>query len=151
MKSSRSSGTNTPKTLHERQRDLALLGRASYASKSAIDKLLKGVARDGLPDTYDRSAQYRARKNLCSTDTNYGRLVDIATLKTHMVQLWRLGFRTHSRSWLTTLSSLCITQKSSDGRSKNILANQGLRGDSSCIRMGSIRATAWRKTIAGLT
>ena len=59
---------------------LASLGREAYVSKSGIEKLFKGIHRDGLPDAYDRSAQYRARKGLCSTETPYGRLVNTTTL-----------------------------------------------------------------------
>ena len=63
----------------KRRRDtleLISLGRASYASHSAISKLLAHVHEHGLPETYDRSAQFRARKELCRTNVDgYGPLV----------------------------------------------------------------------------
>ena len=52
------------------------LGRASFVSKSGIASLLKTVQGDGLPSTFDRSAQFRARKHVCQTLTPYGKLVD---------------------------------------------------------------------------
>ena len=74
------SATCSKGSKYERDRKLALLGRESYVSKSGIEKLLKGVQRDGLPDTFDRSAQHRARKNLCATETDYGKLVSEVVL-----------------------------------------------------------------------
>ena len=59
-----------------RSLELVSLGRASYASHSAISKLLAHVSEHGIPDTYDRQAQYRARKDLCRTNVDgYGTLV----------------------------------------------------------------------------
>ena len=56
--------------------ELVSLGRASYASKSAIDKLLAHVDKNGLPETYDRGAQYRARKDICKKRSGeYGPLI----------------------------------------------------------------------------
>ena len=55
---------------------LATMGRESYATHSAIEKLLKGIDRDGMPDEYTRRTQYRARKALCGTETRYGKLVE---------------------------------------------------------------------------
>jgi len=56
--------------------ELVSLGRASYASHSAISKLLAHISEHGLPETYDRSAQFRARKEICRKDVNgYGPLV----------------------------------------------------------------------------
>lgn len=56
--------------------ELISLGRASYASHSAISKLLAHISEHGLPETFDRSAQFRARKEICKTDVNgYGSLV----------------------------------------------------------------------------
>ncbi len=65
------------KTAHaDHSMRLMSLGRASFVSKSGIAKLLKDVEDNGIPDTYDRSAQYRARKDICNTETPYGRLVE---------------------------------------------------------------------------
>jgi hypothetical protein len=59
-----------------RNLELVSLGRSSYASHSAISKLLAHVSEHGLPDTFDRSAQFRARKEVCRSDTTgYGPLV----------------------------------------------------------------------------
>ena len=51
------------------------LGRESFVSKSGIANLLNTVKKEGLPPTFDRSAQFRARKQLCQTMTPYGKLV----------------------------------------------------------------------------
>ena len=56
--------------------ELISLGRASYASHSAISKLLAHVSEHGVPETYDRSAQFRARKAVRREDVSgYGPLV----------------------------------------------------------------------------
>ena len=61
---------------HDRAFHLASLGRASYASKSAIAGLLADIEKYGMPETYDRSAQYRARKEICrQRQGDYGPLV----------------------------------------------------------------------------
>ena len=69
------------KTTDERYRDLLSLGRSSFVTKSGIASLLKSVqdARE-LPMSFDRSAQYRARKHMCNTDTPYGKLVEPVTV-----------------------------------------------------------------------
>ena len=60
----------------DRALELVSLGRDSYASKSVIGKLLAHIDKNGLPETYDRSAQYRARKEICRNRTSeYGPLV----------------------------------------------------------------------------
>ncbi len=60
----------------DRAFELVSLGRASYASKSAIEKLLAQIDANGVPETYDRSAQYRARKDICRKRVGeYGPLV----------------------------------------------------------------------------
>lgn len=58
----------------DRAFELVSLGRASYASHSAIERLLKEVRANGMPDTFDRGAQYRARLSVCKTSTPYGTL-----------------------------------------------------------------------------
>ena len=63
------------KTHDERTIQLASLGRASFASRSAIAGLLKGVREDGLPDACSRRSQYRARKDTSHTSTPYGEIV----------------------------------------------------------------------------
>lgn len=64
------------KSSDERSFELMSLGRASFVSKSGIANLLKTIQGDGLPQTFDRSAQFRARKQVCQTSTPYGKLVD---------------------------------------------------------------------------
>ena len=56
------------------------LGRASFVSKSGIAGLLGAVKKDGLPTSFDRRSQYRARKQVTSTTTPYGKLVDTLPL-----------------------------------------------------------------------
>ena len=63
------------KSIEERNRDVLSLGRASYASKSAIEKLVAEVRTGGLPEGCDRSVQYRARKAMAATEGQYGKLV----------------------------------------------------------------------------
>ena len=60
----------------ERCFQLMALGRASFVSKSGIAHLLSAMKTDGLPKTFDRSAQYRARKKVTATQTPYGKLVE---------------------------------------------------------------------------
>lgn len=56
--------------------ELTSLGRASYASKSAIASLLAHVSEHGIPETYDRTSQFRARKEVSrESRTEYGPLV----------------------------------------------------------------------------
>ena len=55
---------------------LISLGRSSYVSHSGISKLLAHVSEHGLPETYDTSAQFRARKDICrKQQSEYGPLV----------------------------------------------------------------------------
>ena len=60
--------------------DLMGLGRASFVSKSGIAGLLSAVKKDGIPSSFDRRTQYRARKRVASTETPYGKLVDTLPL-----------------------------------------------------------------------
>ena len=64
------------KSSDDRSVELMSLGRASFVSKSGIAHLLGTVKAEGLPQTFDRSAQYRARKKATATQTPYGKLVD---------------------------------------------------------------------------
>ena len=59
---------------------VAALGKESYASKSAIEKLLARIRSHGLPAASSRATQYRARKEICGIETDYGRLVQDMTL-----------------------------------------------------------------------
>lgn len=69
--------TRKRKSTDDRYRDLASMGRLSFASKNGIASILKDVKEAGeLPESFDRRTQYRARKQVCSTATPYGQLVD---------------------------------------------------------------------------
>ena len=59
---------------------IAALGKESYASQSAIARLLAHIRTHGLPEASSRPSQYRARKEICSIETDYGRLVQDITL-----------------------------------------------------------------------
>ena len=68
--------SSSSKSVSDRAFELVSLGRESYASKSAIAKLLAHVDEHGLPETYDRQAQYRARKEVCRKPKgDYGPMV----------------------------------------------------------------------------
>ena len=74
--SKRKAVSSSSKDGFDRAFELVSLGRESYASKSAIAALLGHVDKHGLPETYDRSAQYRARKEVCRKPTGeYGPMV----------------------------------------------------------------------------
>jgi len=94
MKSSHAMGpVKKQKTQDERYRELASLGRASFVSKSGIENLLAEVKESGLPDAFSRRSQYRARKHVCYTQTDYGPLVvekDVTTIKGHPM---KMGFQ----------------------------------------------------------
>ena len=59
----------------ERAFDLNSLGKASYANRSAIEKLVTHLRKQGFPEVSSRASQYRARKEICRTETAYGTLV----------------------------------------------------------------------------
>lgn len=60
----------------DRSFELISLGRASYASHSAISSLMNHVKTHGLPEATSRSQQYRARKDICrQREGDYGPLV----------------------------------------------------------------------------
>ena len=63
--SKRKTVSSSSKDGFDRAFELVSLGKTSYASRSAIAALLGHVDKHGLPETYDRSAQYRARKEVC--------------------------------------------------------------------------------------
>ena len=59
---------------------LVALGRSSYVSKRGIAQLANTFRLDGVPETTSRTAQYRARKSVCKTQTPYGTLVQTIPL-----------------------------------------------------------------------
>ena len=64
------------KSTHGSALELMSRGRASYSSKSGIASLLAHIKTNGMPDTFDTSAQYRARKEVCRAETPYGNVVE---------------------------------------------------------------------------
>ncbi len=76
-----------------REKQLLSLGRASFVSKSGIAKLLAAVKEEGLPDTFDRSAQYRARKNLANSETPYGKIVSQVEVRNKDGTTQNIGFQ----------------------------------------------------------
>lgn len=64
-------------TIDTRQRyaRLAKLGKASFVSQSGLANVLKEVKAHGLPESFSRATQHRAREDLCDTITPYGPLV----------------------------------------------------------------------------
>ena len=68
-------------TTAERYAHLMTLGRAAYVSQSGMAKLLETVKEGGLPQSFSRSSQYRARKHLSSSQTPYGPLVSAVPLQ----------------------------------------------------------------------
>ena len=81
------------KTQDTRYHELASLGRASFVSKSGIAKLLSEVKVNGLPDAFSRSSQYRARKHVCNTTTEYGKLVVELDVMKADGKLMKMGFQ----------------------------------------------------------
>ena len=61
--------------------NLAFLGRSSFATRTAIDKLISQLKQEGMPESHSRRQQYRARKELCNIRTRYGCLVETETLE----------------------------------------------------------------------
>ena len=54
---------------------LASVTKKARASQSATAKILTEVKNNGLPPTFSRGSQYRARKAMCQEETPYGKLV----------------------------------------------------------------------------
>ena len=56
------------------------LGRYSYASDTAIAKLLADIRENGMPEAISRNSRYRERKKLCGQITKYGKVVETLEL-----------------------------------------------------------------------
>lgn len=56
------------------------LGRDSHVTQSGIVKLFDAVVRDGIPDHYSRTTQYRHRKKFAESATPHGKLIMHDTL-----------------------------------------------------------------------
>ena len=52
-----------------------MLGKSSHASARGISSLMETIEKEGLPESFSRSSQYRAKKSVCDTETPYGKLV----------------------------------------------------------------------------
>ena len=96
------------------------LGRASFVSKSGIANLLNTVKKEGLPATYDRSAQFRARKQVCQTITPYGKLVVTIPVVFPDGKKVTLLARTLWHSCITIARSLHTMLKLSESHSDDI-------------------------------
>ena len=66
---------HTDKTLTTNVERLNSLGQESFVSQSALQSILADVKARGLPDSFSRGSQHRARLDLCDTDTPYGPLL----------------------------------------------------------------------------
>ena len=60
----------------EQLADLRSLGKESYISQRGINSLIQTLRQSGIPEQTSRIEQYRARKDLSSTLTPYGPLVN---------------------------------------------------------------------------
>ncbi len=58
-----------------KRRRLTSLGKKSLVSARGLEGVLNAVKKNGLPDSFSRSTQYRYRKESCSLETPYGKLV----------------------------------------------------------------------------
>ena len=73
---------------------LAFLGRSSFATKSAIDKLLRDIDGNGLPDAFSRKSQYRERKEMCrDIMTPYGPLIEELSVPLDDGKPYEIGFQ----------------------------------------------------------
>ena len=64
----------------QRYERLCSLGKSSHVTQSGLDKLLADCKENGMPESFSRRTQYRAREDICTTDTMYGPLVTEKTL-----------------------------------------------------------------------
>ena len=71
---------NSSKRQRQSAAALAALGKESYASQSAIANLLKHVKRHGIPTAFSRPSQYRAKKEICATRTDFGTITQQVSL-----------------------------------------------------------------------
>ena len=58
-----------------KRRRLADFSRGSYASHRAIERLPKAARDEGIPDSFSRTSQWRARSALATQHTEFGPLV----------------------------------------------------------------------------
>ena len=78
---------------------LLAYGKASHVSQSGMAKLLRAVEEEGMPTSYSRSTQGRARASLSSTMTEYGKLVITRTVVTNAGGTVELAFQ-NPLAWL---------------------------------------------------
>ena len=82
--------TESTRNKYER---LNALSRASFVSQSALRNMLGSVKSDGLPESFSRGSQHRARKEVCHTETYYGPLVTERNLNITSGQPLTVGFQ----------------------------------------------------------
>ena len=58
-----------------RYAELMSFGKSSHVSARGMAALMSQIEKEGLPESFSRSSQYRAKKSICDTDTPYGKLV----------------------------------------------------------------------------
>ena len=59
----------------ERAAKLMSFGKSSHVSARGIKGLMEQIEEDGLPESFSRASQFRAKRNMCGTATPYGTLV----------------------------------------------------------------------------
>ena len=67
---------------------MSALGRESFVTHAGMAKLMQSLQRDGIPENFSTTTQFRARKSLAAEQTPYGPLVktfeiDIGDKKPH--------------------------------------------------------------------
>ena len=94
-----------PGDVDARHAQLVQYGRISFVTQSGLADLITEVNRDGTPPHSSRATQYRARKNVCSTETEYGTIVNTVPVLTK--DGTSMGIGVHNP--LATLSHLAAT------------------------------------------
>ena len=88
-----SSESNASSSCDDKRARLAFLGKAAYASQSAITFLLADIREQGLPDAISRKSQYRVREDACRREiTHYGPMINERTVRLANAKEYRIGF-----------------------------------------------------------
>ena len=64
--------------LFAKRRRLAEMSKSSYVSMSGLASVLASAKREGLPEAFSRTTQWRSRKEICQMVTPYGPLVEMS-------------------------------------------------------------------------
>jgi hypothetical protein len=62
--------------LFAKRKKIATLGKIASVTQSGLDRLLRAVRDEGVPQHFSRGAQYKARKAIAGEMTPYGKLVE---------------------------------------------------------------------------